>query len=97
MGHTYDIAGAVSLDDLELVEGLCPPPLTCNFDDDSGNCHWVDYLPDGVRMTWSTGAGSMNITSAPPYVLTLVRHGEYPTTRAMEKQNTMRNSVYKIK
>lgn len=68
-GHTYERESAVSLDDLELVEGVCPPPLTCSFDDESENCQWKNYFPDEFMLPWSIGSGSSNISSAPLYVL----------------------------
>ncbi|MPC30919.1 MAM and LDL-receptor class A domain-containing protein 2 [Portunus trituberculatus] len=72
VGHTSASNGEVSLDDIELVEGLCPPPLTCTFDDDSDNCLWKNYFT-GASLPWSIGRGNENITSEPEYA-SLVDH-----------------------
>lgn len=71
MGATNEVVSRVSLDDLELVEGVCPPDLTCSFDDQSQSCKWEDYFPEGAILPWSLGSGSENISSAPGYALTV--------------------------
>lgn len=75
VGYTYERDGAVSLDDLELVEGVCPPQLTCTFDaNDDGTmeyCEWKNYFPGGSMLQWSIGSGLEDISSAPQYVLPL--------------------------
>lgn len=68
VAHTSASYAEVSLDDIELVEGICPPQLTCSFDDDSENCLWENYFV-GDSLPWSLGSGSENVTSAPMYAL----------------------------
>ncbi|XP_050708969.1 MAM and LDL-receptor class A domain-containing protein 1-like [Eriocheir sinensis] len=65
VGVTNEVLSRVNLDDLELVEGVCPPDLTCSFDDESQSCRWEDYFPEGAMLPWSFGSGSENISSAP--------------------------------
>ena len=47
MGHTSASDGEVRLDDLELMDGVRPPHLTCTFDDTNENCQWDVYFGDG--------------------------------------------------
>lgn len=83
MGHTYENDGTVSLDDLELVEGSCPPLLTCSFDEESEYCQWKNYFPGGSMLPWNLGSGSENISSAPQYVLPLFCDGKHLTILLM--------------
>lgn len=69
MGHTTTTYGEVSLDDLELVDGICPPPLTCSFDDETENCRWDNCFTCGATLPWDLGSGSENVSSGPLYVL----------------------------
>ena len=77
MGHTSASDGEVRLDDLELMDGVCPPQLTCTFDDTNKNCQWDVYFGDGGTLPWSIGSGSENVSSAPMYVLLLFHNNGY--------------------
>lgn len=77
MGVTNEVLSRVYLDDLELVDGVCPPDLTCNFDDESQSCKWDNYFPEGATLPWSFGSGSENISSAPGYAVTLFGDEEH--------------------
>lgn len=69
MGITTASYSEVYLDDLELMEGACPPALTCTFDDDSEYCQWETLFDFGATLPWSLGSGSENVPSGPLYVL----------------------------
>ncbi|XP_077978864.1 MAM and LDL-receptor class A domain-containing protein 1-like [Glandiceps talaboti] len=54
VGESLLEVGDVAIDDVEIVEGACPPPGFCDFED--GMCAWTNY--DGDRFDWLLNAGS---------------------------------------
>ncbi|XP_054714592.1 LOW QUALITY PROTEIN: MAM and LDL-receptor class A domain-containing protein 2-like [Uloborus diversus] len=47
--------GFIALDEVVVKEGQCPPPASCNFEDDL--CTWQN-AEDGVQLEWVRNTGS---------------------------------------
>ena len=57
----------LSLDDVALTEGRCPPQVTCTFDDsvDDPTCGWTNDLGEDDELEWAVLNGDNGTAGAP--------------------------------
>lgn len=59
-------SNAILLDDVEIVEGRCPPSFICTFDEDAEMCLWENFEHETTTTAWSLGSGEEGGPDAPP-------------------------------